>query len=423
MISHEIKKWLNNQRSLHKLNINIVSLNALPNWKYTKKNIHHISNRFFKIVGLKVLSNFYKKNWEQPIIIQNEIGILGIIKNKKTNKYLLQAKVEPGNINKLQIAPTVQATKSNYNRVHGGQKVPYIDYFLKYKKLNIFNQSEQGFRYLYKFNSNILIEIKKKITNKKEFRWFSKQQIKELIKEKNLINMDTISVLSSFISKIKVNNSINTNKTIYDWVKKNDSIYFIKTKIVDLSNLKEWSIKLKKIIHKKNRHFSIIGIDVKTNKREINNWSQPILKGKKMAFAGFVKTNINNTDHYLCRYIIKPGLKKSSIGCTVNTSDISIFNKNSNLDNTEKKFIKKYFFSKKNKKNIIYDNILSDEGGRFYKCQIRYMISLFDYKDILTIPKNYMFLSHNQIVEMIKNKRLDIESRLLFACDNIDHVK
>ena len=423
MISHEIKKWLNNQRSLHKLNINIVSLNALPNWKYTKKNIHHISNRFFKIVGLKVLSNFYKKNWEQPIIIQNEIGILGIIKNKKTNKYLLQAKVEPGNINKLQIAPTVQATKSNYNRVHGGQKVPYIDYFLKYKKLNIFNQSEQGFRYLYKFNSNILIEIKKKITNKKEFRWFSKQQIKELIKEKNLINMDTISVLSSFISKIKVNNSINTNKTIYDWVKKNDSIYFIKIKIVDLSNLKEWSIKLKKIIHKKNRHFSIIGIDVKTNKREINNWSQPILKGKKMAFAGFVKTNINNTDHYLCRYIIKPGLKKSSIGCTVNTSDISIFNKNSNLDNTEKKFIKKYFFSKKNKKNIIYDNILSDEGGRFYKCQIRYMISLFDYKDILTIPKNYMFLSHNQIVEMIKNKRLDIESRLLFACDNIDHIK
>jgi hypothetical protein len=51
------------------------------------------------------------------------------------------------------------------------------------------------------------------------------------------------------------------------------------------------------------------------------------------------------------------------------------------------------------------------------------MISLFDFKDISAIPKNYMFLSHNQIVEMIKNKRLDIESRLLFACDNIDHIK
>ena len=423
MINHKIKKWLNNQRSLHKLNVKIVNLNQVSKWKFTKKDIHHVSNRFFKVVGIKVLSNFYKRNWEQPIIIQNEIGILGIIKNKKTNKYLLQAKVEPGNINKLQIAPTVQATKSNYNRVHGGQKVPYIDFFLKYKNLNIFNQSEQGFRYLYKFNSNILIKIKKKITKKKEFYWFSKKQIKELVKEKNLVNMDTISILSTFISKLKVNNPINSNKTINEWIKKNDSIYFISTKIVNLSKLKEWSIKLKKIIHKKNKHFSIIGIDVKTNKREISNWSQPILKGKKMAFAGFIKTNINNTNHYLCRYLVKPGLKKSSIGCTVNTSDLSIINKNTDLDKIEKKFIKEYFFSKKNRKNIIYDNILSDEGGRFYNCQIRYMISLFDYKEILTLPKNYMFLSHNQIVEMIRNKRLDIESRLLFACDNIDYIK
>ena len=324
MISQTIKTWLNKQRSLHKLNVKIINLNAISNWKFTKKSIHHNSNRFFKIVGLKILSNFYKKNWEQPIIIQNEIGILGIIKNKKTKKYLLQAKVEPGNINKLQIAPTVQATKSNYNRVHGGLKVPYIDYFLKLKKLSIFNQSEQGFRYLNKFNSNILIEIKKKIITKQEFYWFSKKEIKEMIKEKNLINMDTISVFSSFISKLKTNNSFNSNKTINDWIKKNDSIYFIKTKIVDLSNLKEWSIKLKKIIHKNNKHFSIIGINVKTSKREINNWSQPILKGKKMAFAAFIKTKIKNTDHYLCRYILKPGLKKSIIGCTANTSDISI---------------------------------------------------------------------------------------------------
>ena len=423
MISQTIKTWLNKQRSLHKLNVKIINLNAISNWKFTKKSIHHNSNRFFKIVGLKILSNFYKKNWEQPIIIQNEIGILGIIKNKKTKKYLLQAKVEPGNINKLQIAPTVQATKSNYNRVHGGLKVPYIDYFLKLKKLSIFNQSEQGFRYLYKFNSNILIEIKKKIVTKQEFYWFSKKEIKEMIKEKNLINMDTISVFSSFISKLKTNNSFNSNKTINDWIKKNDSIYFIKTKIVDLNNLKEWSIKLKKIIHKNNKHFSIIGINVKTSKREINNWSQPILKGKKMAFAAFIKTKIKNTDHYLCRYILKPGLKKSIIGCTANASDISIFDKNINLNNTENKFTKKFFFTKKYKNNIIYDNILSDEGGRFYKCQIRYMISLVDFNDILNIPKNYMFLSHNQIIEMIKNKRLDIESRLLFACDNIDHIK
>tara|TARA_B100000787_G_scaffold170166_1_gene164490 strand:+ start:617 stop:1888 length:1272 start_codon:yes stop_codon:yes gene_type:complete len=423
MLSQKIKIWLNTQKKLHKLNIKIINLNMIENWKFSRKSINHVSKKFFKIVGIKVFSNFYKRNWEQPIIVQNEVGILGIIKNKKTKKYLLQAKVEPGNINKLQIAPTVQATKSNYSGVHGGTKVPYINYFLRYKNLTKFNQSEQGFRYLHKFNSNILIETSKKITKRSAFYWFSKKQIKELIKEKNIINMDTISILSSFITKLKVNNPINSNKIIENWIKACDKIYFIKTEIVNLNKLKNWSIKLKKISHKTRKHFSIVGIKVSTSKREINNWSQPILKGKKMAFACFVKTRIYNTDHYLCRYILKPGLKKSSIGCTANTSDITMYNNNKHLSQIEKNFIKKYFFNKSFKKNIIYDNILSDEGGRFYNCQIRYMISLIDFANIQNIPKNFMFLSHNQIVDMIKNKKLDIESRLLFACDNINYIK
>ena len=61
---------------------------------------------------------------------------MGIIKNSKTNKYLLQAKAEPGNINKIQISPTVQATKSNYTRVHGGKEIPYLRYFKKNKNFS-----------------------------------------------------------------------------------------------------------------------------------------------------------------------------------------------------------------------------------------------------------------------------------------------
>ena len=51
------------------------------------------------------------------------------------------------------------------------------------------------------------------------------------------------------------------------------------------------------------------------------------------------------------------------------------------------------------------------------------MVLMIDFKTLKKIPKNYMWLSHNQVVDMIKNKRLDIESRLLFASVNIDHIK
>ena len=66
-------------------------------------------------------------------MVQNENGILGIIRKKFNNKYkyLLQAKLEPGNINHLQLSPTVQATESNYKRVHGGKKNPIFRTFFK----------------------------------------------------------------------------------------------------------------------------------------------------------------------------------------------------------------------------------------------------------------------------------------------------
>lgn len=235
--------------------------------------------------------------------------------------------------------------------------------------------------------------------------------------------MDTLSVFSSILKKNKKDKPFNNKTFFYNWLKTLDKKFYIKIKKVKLNTLKDWIVSSNKIVHKNKKHFSVIGINVETNKREVNSWSQPIIKGKNMAFAGFIQSNINDTDHYLCRYILKPGLKKSVIGCTINTSDISEYNKNNNTNNIDKKLYKDFFIHKKNMTNIIFDNILSDEGGRFYQCQVRCMISFVNFKKIKTIPNNYIWLSYNQIVEMIRDKRVDIESRLLFACNNIDQIQ
>ena len=39
------------------------------------------------------------------------------------------------------------------------------------------------------------------------------------------------------------------------------------------------------------------------------------------------------------------------------------------------------------------------------------------------IPKNYIWISQNQMIKMIKRKKIDIEARLLFGCINIDKIK
>ena len=60
-------------------------------------------------------------------------------------------------------------TKSNYNKVHKGKKTDFVNLFLKTidKKKYIFKKklTEQGTRYINKYNQNIVIETKNKLEN------------------------------------------------------------------------------------------------------------------------------------------------------------------------------------------------------------------------------------------------------------------
>ena len=70
--------------------------------------------------------------------------------------------MEPGNVNIIQLSPTVQATKSNYTRVHKGKLPAYLNYFLDRKKSKFLVdllQTEQGGRFLRKRNRNMLVEV------------------------------------------------------------------------------------------------------------------------------------------------------------------------------------------------------------------------------------------------------------------------
>lgn len=235
--------------------------------------------------------------------------------------------------------------------------------------------------------------------------------------------MDTLSVFSSHINKEKKDIALNTNKKIRFWISRYDKKYYLKRKIVPLIKLKDWIYNDKKIVHKNKKHFSIIGVSSKTNKREIDQWHQPIIKGKNKAFVGYLIKKFNNTNHYLCRYILKPGLKKSALTSSVNTSDIKNFQNDNNLANFQKIILKNIFLNKKFQKDSLFENTLSDEGGRFYHCQINYKAILLNEYFNINIPPNYIWVSQNQMIDMIKNKKLDIEARLLFGCINLKNIE
>lgn len=116
-------------------------------------------------------------------------------------QFLMQAKIEPGNVNKIQISPTIQATKSNFQQKHGGKKPVYLDFFLNVRPENIIVdqiQSEQSSRFLGKRNRNIIIMVDEEVEVLPSHRWMTLGTIKQLMKIDNIVNMDSRTALSCF---------------------------------------------------------------------------------------------------------------------------------------------------------------------------------------------------------------------------------
>lgn len=111
--TEEILYWINMRNSGLYVQIKQCNLSDSSFWFYDDKNgiIRNRNNSFFYITGLKesVFHANKKLIIEQPVIVQNEIGYLGIICKDFDGvmHFLMQAKVEPGNINKIQLSPTI----------------------------------------------------------------------------------------------------------------------------------------------------------------------------------------------------------------------------------------------------------------------------------------------------------------------------
>jgi len=416
MQANKLKNWLKHQKNIKKIKINKKKISNLKDWIFKKNVILNSKQNFFSIKAFIIKCK--NKITYQPLIVQKENGIIGINKKKKDNKdyYLLQAKIEPGNINGIQISPTVQATKSNYLRKHGGKKTLFLNFFIKTNnQLKIISKkklSEQGSRFLKKKNWNILIEAKNPlITNKDNYRWLTRDNLKYLANKKNILNMDTLSVMSSIIQKNANENTLRSNKQIQNklnnFIKKNK----IKRLNINFKDLNNWVITKDFITDIKKKFFSILFIDVYANSREIKKWEQPIISDHFSSLNGFLICKYNNTVHYLLQLVNEPGLDNAKYTST-------IFEKNFS-SNLKKKIKYFYFFSKK---NLLLDVVNSDEGGRFLKNQIRNIICEIKDFNKINLTENFIWASHNQVVDLIANDKMTIESRNLFASYNIDKI-
>jgi oxidase EvaA len=448
----EILQWLEEKKKTTMVRIEPIPFSEMTNWLFDPEstNLVHTSRKFFSIVGINVKTNWGRvPEWEQPIINQPEVGILGII-TKKINGilyFLMQAKIEPGNINFVQLSPTLQATKSNYTQVHKGSRPLYLEYF-NGEKPNVHIlldqlQSEQGARFLRKRNRNVIIEVEDDLPIYDNFIWLTLGQIKRLLRYDNVVNMDTRTVISGIpfgeypsqllelydtfetvlgktgeyergLLRSSLDKDVHLHETeqIISWVTRLKSFYELEVTRIPLQSVKRWKRTEYEIHHEEGKYFSVIAVNVEIGNREVTKWSQPLIKSAQEGIIAFLIKRIKGVYHFLVQAKLEAGnLDIIELAPTV---QCLTGNYRKGLSEYEPPFLDVVLNASPEQTH--YATYQSEEGGRFYKEQNKNMIVEVGDDFPIEVPENYCWMTLFQLKEFLKfNNYLNIEARSLIS--------
>ncbi len=426
----ELVSWIERRNQEVVVRVDEVSFADLSGWHFDGEtgNLVHDTGKFFSIVGIDVRTNSgCEQRWTQPIINQPEVGYLGIICKEFDGVlyFLLQAKIEPGNVNCVQLSPTLQATRSNYTQVHGGKKPAYLEYFQNAKPDQIILdqlQSEQGARFLRKRNRNIIIRVDEDVAVGEDFRWLTLGQIKALMQRNNTVNMDTRTVLSGlrlegegaselFVSE-RAKTGVMTLDDVLHRLSELKSRYELVVEKIPLRNVKDWRITPTEIVHRDRRFFRVLGVNVTIANREVAKWCQPIVQPLQEGLCVLFAKKINGILHFLLQAKVECGnFDVVEFAPTIQCLTGSWTNPQGYVPDFLYDFLSGTVVDR-----ILFDTKQSEEGGRFYHEQNRNVICLVNDRVPDMPDERFVWLTLGQIKEFLRfNNYLNIQVRSLIS--------
>lgn len=394
----------------------------------------------------RVKTNFGPKpQWDQAIIRQSERGLLAIAVRIREGvlEFLIQAKMEPGCINAVQASPTIQATRSNYTRVHHGKSPEYYELFADYhaegRWITRSPQIEQTTRFLGKKNTNavLLLPDGYKLSEGENFRWCTLRDLKELYRSDNGVNMNARSILAclppilgSVPSGLRLisgspaaaallerlygalsasprsrSDTHDMNNTMV-WLNEMRERFQITSQRRGIDELEGWRLGEDEL---SSDWFSVIGVRVKAQ-REVAEWDQPLIAQNEPGLSVLAGRSINDEPHFLfqakCDCGGDPAVHLApTVSCSIPSRRRGTAEAPPFLDE----------IMRIPQDDFVFHAVLSEEGGRFERCCNDYRILWDEDFSERDIPENFRWIPYRAVFELMRHGYLNIEARSLFG--------
>ncbi|XVV00991.1 NDP-hexose 2,3-dehydratase family protein [Actinosynnema sp. CA-248983] len=416
--------WFAQRGRQHRFRVDRIPFADLVGWSFDPDsgNLVHQSGRFFTVEGLHVkVGEGPFPEWQQPIILQQEVGILGILVKEFGGvlHFLMQAKMEPGNPNLLQLSPTVQATRSNYTKVHKGADVKYLDYFTEQGRSRVLTdvlQSEHGSWFLSKANRNMIVEAYDDVPVEDDFCWLTLGQIGELLRQDNIVNMDARTVLACAPVGHDEPRAIHSDTELLSWFTAERSRREVDVRRIPLSQVRDWVHSPTSIDHVDGKYFRVVAVSVEASNREVSGWTQPLFEPRARSVAAFLTRRFHGVPHLLVHARVEAGfLDTIELGPTA-------------------QYTPEYYAHLKGKQRppfldlvadapaeqIRYQAVHSEEGGRFLNAESRYAIIDVDDRDVpADLPPGYRWVTPGQLNSLVRHGHyVNVQARTLLSIIN-----
>ncbi|MFV2104609.1 NDP-hexose 2,3-dehydratase family protein [Micromonospora sp. LOL_024] len=198
---NDILSWITDSRTRRDVYTRRIPLNAVDSWHRSKEKISHERGLYFDVIGLDVRASGREvARWTQPAIMPHGVGVVALLVRVIGGvlHVLVHARAEPGFVDAVELAPTVQCIPDNFDPLPEAARPRFLDYVLRADPGQIrfdTELSEEGGRFYHARNRYLIIETDLD-ADAPDFRWMTLHQLVDLLRHSHYLNVQARSLVA-----------------------------------------------------------------------------------------------------------------------------------------------------------------------------------------------------------------------------------